>query len=317
MLTAKMDKSPGSCRMIDFKDYISQTNAFREGLNDTIDVITGSVEGVYYRLYQPNAEAGDVILIYHGGGVSGEAGYDILARQLCEDRSVTACLVDIRGHGYSEGERGTVARPDRIWRDVDLLLAEMRRLFPDARRHLLGHSSGAGMLLNYLTHYPFAERADSLMLLAPELGPFSATAKKTVAPFARVRQWSFVVNALSGGRLMGQSRGVSLLFPAAVPEPPAGLVRHYSVNMANALTPRRPDKQLAALSVVTLILAAAEDEIICPRALSELVTRTGNPMLTFRSIEQASHLACVFAAHRVIQGFIAECKASPEGKPPG
>lgn len=53
----------------------------------------------------------------------------------------------------------------------------MRLRFPLARRHLLGHSSGAGMLLNYLTRYPCEQQADSLTLLAPELGPFSGMAR--------------------------------------------------------------------------------------------------------------------------------------------
>nr|WP_205067323.1 alpha/beta hydrolase [Pantoea coffeiphila] len=304
-----MDRSPGSCRVIDFKDYIVQTDSLRAALPDRAVISTGQVEGLHYRLFRQREEPEDVVVIYHGGGVSGDAGYDVIARQLCAEGPVAACVVDIRGHGFSTGERGTVARPDRIWQDVDLLLAEMRRLFPNARRHLLGHSSGAGMLLNSLTRFPFTERADSLILLAPELGPFSATARKTSAPFARVRQWPFVVNALSGGRLMGQSQGVSLLFPAAVPEPPAGLVRHYSVNMANALTPRHPGKQLAALPIATLILAAEEDEIICCRALGELVARSGNARLAFQTIDRASHLGCVFVAYRFIHDFVTGCKA--------
>ncbi|MEJ4044663.1 alpha/beta hydrolase [Erwinia sp. SLM-02] len=299
--------------MIDFKDYLAQTNSLRTSLTDTASIITGTVEGLYYRLYRQSEEPVEVVVIYHGGGVSGDAGYDILARQLCEYGSVAVCLVDIRGHGYSTGERGTVERPACVWRDVDRLLAEMRRLFPNARRHLLGHSSGAGMLLNYFTLYPFTERADSLVLLAPELGPFSGTAKKTTWPFARVRQWPFVVNALSGGRLVGQRRAVSLHFPDALAEPPAGLVRHYSVNMANALTPRHPGRQLAALPIATLILAAAQDEIISPHALGELVSRAENARLAFQSIEQASHLACIFVAHPFIHHFLMNIKPAAKG----
>lgn len=86
----------------------------------------------------------------------------------------------------------------------------MRLRFPLARRHLLGHSSGAGMLLNYLTRYPCEQQADSLTLLAPELGPFSgmardlpAAARFASAPMALCGQcaqrWT-VVWAISGGQ---------------------------------------------------------------------------------------------------------------------
>lgn len=71
------------------------------------------------------------------------------------------------------------------------------------------------MLLNYLTRYPGEQQADSLIMLAPELGPFSGMARDLAATarFAQVRQWPFVANALSGGRWFGHVRAVSLNFP--------------------------------------------------------------------------------------------------------
>lgn len=80
----------------------------------------------------------------------------------------------------------------------------MRLRFPLARRHLLGHSSGAGMLLNYLTRYPCEQQVDSLTLLAPELGPFSGMARDSpaAARFAQVRQWPlWPMRSAAGGGL--------------------------------------------------------------------------------------------------------------------
>ncbi|WP_235207268.1 alpha/beta hydrolase [Pectobacterium brasiliense] len=235
--------------MIDFNNYTELAKHYEESLDIVAKITAGSVENLSYRLYRQDAEPTDVIIVYHGGGVNRDAGYDILARQLSTFQELAICLVDIRGHGCSAGERGTVAQPERIWRDVDVIMAEMHRYFPQARRHLFGHSSGAGMLLNYFTRYPFEQQADSLIMLAPELGPFSGTARDAASRFAQVCQWPFIVNALSGGRLCGQYRAVSLNFPSEVLEIAPSFVRQYSVNMANALTPRNPGKQLAALPV--------------------------------------------------------------------
>ncbi|RJL53458.1 alpha/beta fold hydrolase [Pectobacterium carotovorum] len=187
---------------------------------------------------------------------------------------------------------------------VDVIMAEMHRYFPQARRHLFGHSSGAGMLLNYFTRYPFEQQADSLIMLAPELGPFSGTARDAASRFAQVRQWPFIVNVLSGERLCGQYRAVSLNFPPEVLKMAPSFVRQYSVNIANALTLRNPGKQLAALPVPTLLLAAAQDELFSPQAIRNLVEKHGSDLLEFRCIEDSTHLVCVFEAHCDIHQYV-------------
>lgn len=186
----------------------------------------------------------------------------------------------------------------------------MRLRFPLARRHLLGHSSGAGMLLNYLTRYPCEQQADSLILLAPELGPFSGMARDLAAAarFAQVRQWPFVANALSGGRWFGQSRAVSLNFPGRTGRLP-DFVCQYSVNMANALTPRTPAKQLAALRLPTLLLAAAQDELFSAQSLQRFVEQHGSVHVAFGLLASSTHLSCVFEAHGPILQHISRAFA--------
>lgn len=292
--------------LIDFNSYLEKAKHYDETLDVAATVTAGNVDGLSYCLYRQSDEPEEVIIVYHGGGVNRDAGYSILARQFLAVQRIAVCLVDIRGHGYSTGERGAVERPERIWRDVDVVMAEMRRCFPLARRHLFGHSSGAGMLLNYFTRYLFKQRADSLIMLAPELGPFAGTAYDvpSASRFAQVRQWPFIVNALSGGRLFGQYRAVRLNFPPAVCETTPSLVRQYSVNMANALTPRNPAKQLTALPVPTLLLAARQDELFSPEAMCDFVDKYGNAQLKFRVIEDSTHLMCVFEAQRYVHQHI-------------
>lgn len=287
------------CALIDFDRYVEQAKSYGEWPGGHVEMSSGRVEGLSYRLYRQTAASADVMVVYHGGGVNSAAGYDVLARQLAAEPTLAVCLVDIRGHGDSTGERGTVERPERIWRDVDIILAEMRRRFPLARRHLLGHSSGAGMLLNYLTRYPGEQQADSLIMLAPELGPFSGMTRDLAATarFAQVRQWPFVANALSGGRWFGHVRAVSLNFPSAVLAAAPDFVCQYSVNMANALTPRAPARQLAALRLPTLLLAAAQDELFNAQAMQRFVKQHGNAQTAFGLLEGSTHLSCVFEAH--------------------
>lgn len=258
--------------------------------------------GLCYRLYQPQQRADNLIVVYHGGGVNMDAGYDILARQLSTDGGIAVCLVDIRGHGRSAGDKGQVAHATLIWRDVDTLLSEMRSLLPQARIHLLGHSSGCGMLINYFTRYQPQQKADSLMLLAPEFGPFAAGVRRKVntVPFANVRQWPFIINALTGGRLFGDYPAVELNFPPDIKTLRPEFVQRYSVNMANALTPRHPATQLAALPLPTLLLVAENDELFITQAMAAFADQHGNAQLRFSIIQNSSHLDCLFYARQQI-----------------
>lgn len=293
--------------MIDFHHYIAQAKYYDETLTSGAIITSDNIAGISYDLYLQHDEPDNLVIIYHGGGVNRAAGYPILARQLSAIPGVGVCLVDIRGHGESAGARGKVERPERILQDVDTLLQAITERFPQARKHLLGHSSGAGMLLNYLTRYPFQQHADSLIMLAPELGPFAKIAPATTITksFAKVRQWPFIINAISGGLLFGQFPAIKLNFPATVLENTPGLVNQYSVNMANALTPRHPAKQLAALPLPTLFLAAERDELFSAQSLADFASQYGNAQLQFRLVKKSTHLDCIFSAYREIRRYLA------------
>lgn len=293
--------------MIDFHHYITQAKYYDETLTDSALLTDGNVSGLSYSLYLQHDEPDHIVIVYHGGGVNHAAGYPILARQLSRIPGVAVCLVDIRGHGESAGERGKVERPELIWEDVDTLLAEINNRFPLAHKHLLGHSSGAGMLLNYLTRYPFKQHAASLIMLAPELGPFAriAPASTITKSFAKVQQWPFIINAISGGSVCGQYPAIKLNFPPSVLATTPGLISKYSVNMANALTPRHPARQLAALPLPTLFLAAGRDELFSARSLADFVSQHGNDRLEFRLLEKSTHLDCIFNAYREIGQYLA------------
>lgn len=154
------------------------------------------------------------------------------------------------------------------------------------------------MLLNYLTRYPCEQQVDSLTLLAPELGPFSGMARDlpaaavlpgvAMAFCGQCVQRRAVVWAISGGQ-----PEFSPAVLAAAPD----VVCQYSVNMANALTPRTPAKQLAALRLPTLLLAAAQDELFSAQSLQRFVEQHGSVHVAFGLLEGSTHLSCVFEAH--------------------
>ncbi|SUI81637.1 Putative lysophospholipase [Serratia marcescens] len=94
------------CALIDFDRYVEQAKSYGEWSAGHVDMSSGRIDGLSYRLYRHTAESEDVIVVYHGGGVNSAAGYDVLARQLAVVPTLAVCLVDIRGHGDSAGEKG-------------------------------------------------------------------------------------------------------------------------------------------------------------------------------------------------------------------
>ncbi|MCG7389671.1 alpha/beta fold hydrolase [Pantoea sp. ACRSB] len=300
--------------MIDFISF-NEINKQLSNLLPLAEKVTDyQIEGLFIRFYEPKCAVEDVLLVYHGGGVNSDAGYDILARQLSQCGAVCVCLIDIRGHGRSAGHKGTVLHPQQIWRDVDTILEHVRSIFPGIRIHLFGHSSGGGMLINYLTRHKPAQRLESLILLTPEFGPFAPAEirKKASVSFASVNKWPFILNALSVGLLCGNRFAVTLNFPDEVLALKPEFVKRYSVNMANALTPSQPARQLAALSLPVTAFFAAKDELFDTRETIRFVEGCGNQNIRSLIIKHSNHLDCIFnISERINQHLINIHRKSP------
>lgn len=296
--------------MIDFEGFSLKATDYDSVLPAAAKVSTHYVDGLRYRFYRGVFQPENIVIVYHGGGVSMDAGYGILARQLVTLSHLSVCLVDMRGHGESTGEKGHLSHPTRLWQDVDRLITELKQHYPDAKYQLLGHSSGAGMLINYFTRYKPAHQINHLILLAPELGPFARgiPRKKSDTSFAQVRQWPFILNAFSQGKLCGNYPAVQLNFPKNICNVAGQMVDCYSVNMANALTPRSPDKQLNALPLPTLLLAAEFDELFDSQAMAAFARKFGNSQLDFRLLSDCYHLDCLFHSYNLIGEFIKDAQ---------
>ena len=82
-------------------------------------------------------------------------------------------MLDLRGHGKSEGIRGHSPSLENLLDDISLLLNESRNLFPDTPQFLLGHSMGGALVLYYCL-----ERKPDLagvVSLSPGLRTYSPT----------------------------------------------------------------------------------------------------------------------------------------------
>jgi pimeloyl-ACP methyl ester carboxylesterase len=217
-----------------------------------------------YRAYVPAAPSA-VLVFYHGGGAHSGAGYAHLAAGL-RDRSIAVYTPDLRGHGASGGDRGDAPSAEQLWRDFRTLIDFAAAEHPELPVFAGGHSSGAGLTLNYAS-WPERTPVSGYVFLSPQLGHRSETARPaepTRQGFVEVSVLPFVVNGVTGGWLMGHSRAVVFHYPPAALESDPGLVTWNTVNLANGITPQAPGDQFAALDRPFGLWIGANDEIFLP-----------------------------------------------------
>ncbi len=137
-------------------------------MKENAGTLRGTDDGAIhvYRWFPEEAHAnGDVIQIIHGLGEHA-ARYRRLAERLT-DAGYLVLAHDQRGHGRTSqgnlpGHFADEDGWDKVLDDVDRVRQEARRLAPNSRLILLGHSMGSYVAQAYLLRHPSA--ADALVL---------------------------------------------------------------------------------------------------------------------------------------------------------
>jgi alpha-beta hydrolase superfamily lysophospholipase len=99
--------------------------------------------GRHWAIENPKAA---MVLVHGFGEHCGR--YEHMASYL-NTQGIAVVAADMRGHGKSEGKRGVVSAYDDFREDLDALLTETRRLYPNTPLTLYGHSMGGGIVLDY------------------------------------------------------------------------------------------------------------------------------------------------------------------------
>ena len=285
-------------------DELQSANTVENPVPETLTASDGVT--LSYRRYTPIAPRA-VVLFYHGGGAHSGAGYQFLGSGLQNEFDIAVYMPDIRGHGASEGTSGDTPNPGQVWKDITTFIKQIHAEFPQLPIFLGGHSSGAGLVLNYASQ-PNHETIDSYIFLSPQFGFRSKTARPTLATsFATVNTFPFISNSMSGGLLSGHSRAVRFNYPSELLASDKGLVSSYTVNMANAITPHAPHKQFAKIDRAFGLWIGADDELINPGkvlAFADLAVSV-RAASEVGSISNAKHLSILVNAHATIGPWIA------------
>ena len=99
-------------------------------------------------LWQPTETPKALINLVHGFGEYSER-YDHWAMRFVENGFVVHAI-DYRGHGKSDGRRGHINSFDDFLNDIDVLVKESKKLYPDLPQFIYGHSLGGNIVTNYI-----------------------------------------------------------------------------------------------------------------------------------------------------------------------
>jgi len=247
-----------------------------------------------------------ILVFYHGGGAHSAASYQQIGYTLCETHHIATFMPDIRGHGASEGKRGDAPNTQRVLQDIDETIAFIKETYPDIPLFVGGHSSGAGLVLNYFTSSK-NEDIDGFVFLSPQLG-FRAKTDHKNNPFVHVNVLPFIAHSITQGLFCGHNAAVQFNYPAKILK--KGMLAFYTVNMANALTASAPHKQLQQLYRPLAVWVGERDEVLNASKVESFIQHAC-PHADIEIIAKEKHLSIILVAGDLIGTWIKTQITSP------
>lgn len=155
-----------------------------------MDHSTGSLHSadrleLFYQRWQPEGAPRASLAILHGlGGHSGQSTYTPLIDHLVP-LGYAVWGLDLRGHGRSEGQRGSINSWQDYRSDLRAFLQQIESTEPSPATFLLGQSLGGLIALEYVLRYPRAAQGvigSAPSLSVPNISPLLITLLKVLAP---------------------------------------------------------------------------------------------------------------------------------------
>lgn len=247
-----------------------------------------------------------VIVFYHGGGAWSKAMYQLMAQETSLNHNMAVYLFDIRGHGYSKGARGDAPTSQQVWDDVDVALNFVKKKHADIPVFLAGHSSGCGLIINYISQIK-SKKADGYFFLAPFLGSYSETDIKYVETekkfVSKVRTFILITHAFSGGWLFAHVPAIYFNYSLLNKVDPL-MLSYYTCAMASAVFPRNSSKIFTQINEPCALFIGQEDEQFDPVKVVAYGNYFQNKQQSvFRVVSNANHLSIVLRAPVLFEEF--------------
>jgi alpha-beta hydrolase superfamily lysophospholipase len=274
------------------------------GMPETKFLTASDVVRLAYYDFKPESEPTGSLVFYHGGGAWSGASYQFLAEGLSRKYGIRVYLVDIRGHGNSGGPRGDSPTVAQVWDDISLMIRFVRTDNGNLPVFVGGHSSGGGLVLNYLSQKS-REPVDGYVFISPFLGYRSGTERKnkTGSSFSSVDEDVFVRNAISRGAEDGNTPAVFFNYPERILEQQPLFIKYITCNMSLSLTPWSPEKQFRSIDKPFVLMIGENDELLLADKVlkfADLADPRLRKVSTVVSVPEKNHLSILLGAEDVV-----------------
>jgi acylglycerol lipase len=278
---------------------------------ETVDLATPEFlkasDGIQLAHYNFSDAADEkIVILYAGAGLYGNKSYQWVAKALQEKYGIGCYIFDIRGHGHSEGSRGDASSIERVLLDVTEAISFVKTKHPHAKVYLAGHSSGAGLIINYAANTR-QKLEDGYIFLAPYLGPKSDTArvhKNSADSFIkRVRIWVYILGSIFPNSFVAHSKAVFFNYPDAILQADPLIVPFYTFIMSMATTPYEVNTLMQKIDKPVGIFIGNNDEQFLPEkviAYKDLIHASVHAEI----VENAGHLSILLEAPRLIAAYL-------------
>ena len=271
----------------DYSSLIESTKQKDDGSEQWVTLRDG--KQLFFRLYDSNSEL--TLILLHGSG-SDSRYLSQLAAFLSKNNTMRVITPDLRGHGRFQGKRGDIDYIGQLDHDIEDLIAHVKKFYRGTNIVLGGHSSGGGMALRYVGNESVSQ-PDGLLLIAPYLGHESPTVKPNSGEWVTValKRWIGLemINNLS---IIALNKLPVLLFNRPDEWNDNLQVESYSYRMAVNFAPNHYLKDIARISVPTLVLIGENDESFYSEKFSSVFDTT-KTNIELHIVDDANHMNIV------------------------
>lgn len=262
-----------------------------------------------YYPFETETEPKEAVIFYHGGGLYNNRTYQWVGLNLRKKYSIATYMADIRGHGHSGGERGDAPSIEQVYKDIDSLINLVKTKHPNIKIYLAGHSSGAGLILNY-SQYNKSSGINGYIFLAPYLGPMSDINRKHdnigQSFVKKVRTWVYILNHFVSFNWLKHIKSVYFNYPQDLLESDPLIVPAYTYTMSCATSPYDPKNLFENLEKPFAIFASELDEQFIPEKTVKYLdlAKKVQDKSTAEIVPGAKHISILLEAPELINKAI-------------
>jgi alpha-beta hydrolase superfamily lysophospholipase len=267
-----------------------------------------------------NSRSNQIVILYAGAGLYGNKTYQWVAKTLHEEYGIGCYIFDIRGHGHSQGDRGDGPSIQQVVHDVSTAVEFVKKEHKNAKIYLTGHSSGAGLIINYLNQeksshvIPGFERESKTLdlvkgyiFIAPYLGPQSGTLKNQINPndnFVKsVRTWVYILGSMFPSSWFIHWNAVWFNYSKQMLKDDPLIVSVYTYVMSMATTPYEINDLIQKIDKPTALFVGSDDEQFVAQKILEYAKMMKAPVFS-QLVDGAKHLSILLESPKLIAEYL-------------